>query len=143
MNLCINMMGIPGWTTADAPCADLKNYLERARLPFSDASAKIAACFTFINYLTRVRPMQLIEEIDLVPIPSDVLQVELKSLRILARAYLENNTRTRKGLPCRRSRHDPQVNATSTVAGRRRPDLRGEPPVSETGNDGYCGRMTP
>lgn len=91
INLCSGTVRIPGWINVDIRNADINIDLERESLPFPDASTEAVACISAINYFTRARALELFKEIRRVLVPGGLLRVGVQDLRILARAYLEND----------------------------------------------------
>lgn len=91
VNLCSGAQRIPGWVGVDICNADVNIDLEKDLLPFPDQSVQAVACISAINYFTRARALEILTDVRRALAPGGVLRVGVQDLRVLARAYLDED----------------------------------------------------
>ena len=92
VNLCGGPRKIDGYVNVDISAqADIVIDLERDLLPFPDNSADVVVCISAINYFTRKRAGEIINDVYRILREGGIARFATQDLRLLARYYLEQN----------------------------------------------------
>ncbi len=92
LNLCSGTQKIPGYLGIGLPPGvDLWLDLSRNNLPFADSSLDAVVCISAINYFTRVRGQELVNEVYRVLRPGGIARFGVQDMEILARRYVEKD----------------------------------------------------
>lgn len=93
LNLCSGSVKIDGFVNIDfLPGADIVLDLERDLLPFSANSVDVVVCNSAINYFTRNRAQQIINDVYRVLKPDGIVRFGTQDLRVLVEKYIANDT---------------------------------------------------
>lgn len=93
INLCCGNQRIPGYFGIDfMRGVDLYLDLSKDDLPFEDNSLDSVVCMSAINYFTRARGQELIEEVYRVLRPGGVARFGVQDMEGIARRYMEKDT---------------------------------------------------
>jgi predicted SAM-dependent methyltransferase len=92
LNLCCGSVKLPGFVNVDFLDADIIVDLELDLLPFPDSSVDTLVCISAINYFSRERAQQILNDMHRVLRPGGVLRIGVQDLQVLARKYLERDT---------------------------------------------------
>ena len=89
VNLCSGDVLLPGFCNVDvAQKSDLILDLETSLLPFADNSCERVVCISAINYFSRARGLQIIEDVRRVLKPGGVARFGTQDLRLIASKYV-------------------------------------------------------
>ncbi len=92
INLCGGSVLIDGYCNVDlSPHADLHIDLERQLLPFSDSSVEIVICISSINYFSRARGEEIIEEVYRVLKQGGIARFASQDLEAIAKKYINKD----------------------------------------------------
>lgn len=92
LNLCSGDQKIPGYISADLSFdADLTINLSRGRLPFKSDSIEVVACISAINYFTRERGQEIVNEIYRVLCRGGIARFSSQDLEWIAKRYIEKD----------------------------------------------------
>ena len=93
INIGSGSIMLPGYWNIDiSDGADLILDLEHQLLPFQDASMDVAVCISAINYLTRDRAQQLVEDVFRTLKPGGIARFATQDLRLIAQKYVDRDT---------------------------------------------------
>jgi SAM-dependent methyltransferase len=92
INLCCGTTRIPGYFNLDfGHDADLHIDLSITDLPFPGASIEAVVCMSAINYFTRTRAQQIVNEVYRVLKPRGVTRFGVQDLESIAKRYVEKD----------------------------------------------------
>lgn len=92
INLCCGAQIIPGYLGIDfGGEVDLRLDLEKNNLPFKNESLETVICVSAINYFTRTRGQELVNEVYRVLQPGGVARFGVQDLETIARRYVEKD----------------------------------------------------
>jgi predicted SAM-dependent methyltransferase len=92
INLCCGAQKIPGYLGIDfGGEVDLALNLEKDNLPIKNNSLEAATCISAINYFTRTRGQEIVNEVYRVLLPGGVARFGVQDLEIIARHYVEKD----------------------------------------------------
>lgn len=92
INLCCGAQEIPGYLGIDfGDQADLRVNLEKGNLPFKDGVLEVVTCASAINYFTRSRGQEIINEVYRVLKPGGIARFSVQDLESIARRYVEKD----------------------------------------------------
>ena len=92
LNLCCGPIKLDGFINIDiSPNADMVLDLEKELLPFPDESVVVVVCMSAINYFTRKRAIEIINDVYRVLKQGGIARFGTQDLRILAEKYLTND----------------------------------------------------
>jgi len=93
LNLCSGDQEVPGYTSADYTfSADLTINLSSGKLPFKSNSLEVVACTSAINYFSRKRGQEIIDEVFRILMVGGVARFSSQDLEWIARRYVEKDT---------------------------------------------------
>ena len=93
INLCCGTQKIPGYLGIDfSGQVDLKLNLQKNHLPFNEGSLEVVTCVSAINYFTRSRGQEIINEVYRVLKPGGVTRFSVQDLEVIAKRYVEKDT---------------------------------------------------
>jgi len=93
INLCCGYQKIPGYYGIDfVPGVDLSLDLSKNDLPFREGSLDAVVCISAINYFTRARAQELVNEVHRVLRPGGIARFGVQDLESIARKYIEKDT---------------------------------------------------
>ena len=92
INLCCGIQKVPGYLGIDfGGQVDLKLDLEKNNLPFNNDSLEAVTCISAINYFTRARGQEIVNEVFRVLQPGGVARFGVQDLESIARRYVEKD----------------------------------------------------
>ena len=92
INLCSGAAKIEGFVNIDIfPGADYVIDLEKDLLPFTENSVDVVVCNSAINYFTRDRAQELINDVYRVLKPGGIVRFGTQDLRVLVEKYVNND----------------------------------------------------
>jgi len=92
INLCCGAQNIPGYIGIDfSGQVDLRLNLEKDNLPFANDMLEVVACTSAINYFTRSRGQEIVNEVYRVLKPGGVARFSVQDLESIARRYVEKD----------------------------------------------------
>ena len=92
LNLCSGNQEIPGYISVDFNfAANLTINLSRGRLPFKSDSIEVVTCISAINYFTRERGQEIVNETYRVLCMGGVARFSSQDLESIARRYIEKD----------------------------------------------------
>ena len=92
LNLCSGHQEIPGYTSADFNfVANLTINLSRGKLPFKSDSIEVVTCISAINYFTRERGQEIVNEIYRVLCIGGLARFSSQDLEWIAKRYIEKD----------------------------------------------------
>lgn len=92
INLCCGAQKIPGYYGIDFFLgADIYLDLSRNDLPFPDSSIEAAICMSAINYFSRSRGQELIDEVYRVLRPGGIARFGVQDMESIAKQYVEKD----------------------------------------------------
>lgn len=91
VNLCCGIQRIPGYFGIDRGLGDLSLDIEKNDLPFKDGSLQVVTCISAINYFTRERAQQIINETYRVLSPGGVARFGVQDMESIARRYVDKD----------------------------------------------------
>jgi len=92
INMCSGSINLPGYLNLDiSASADLPINLAKRNLPFPDRSIEVVVCMSAINYFTRDRAQELINEIFRVLKPDGMTRFGVQDLEKLASLYVKKD----------------------------------------------------
>lgn len=92
INLCCGTQKIPGYYGIDFfPGADIYLDLSRNDLPFPDSSIEEAICMSAINYFSRTRGQELVNEVYRVLHPGGIARFGVQDMESIAKRYVEKD----------------------------------------------------
>ncbi len=92
VNLCCGIQKVPGYLGVDFNRgADLIIDLNRHDLPFDSNSLEAVACISAINYFTRSRAQEIINEVYRVLKPGGITRFATQDLENIAKRYVEKD----------------------------------------------------
>jgi predicted SAM-dependent methyltransferase len=92
VNLCSGDVVLPGFCNVDvARKSDLILDLERRLLPFADASCERVVCISAINYFTRQRALEIIQDVHRVLVPGGCARFGTQDLKLIARKFADGD----------------------------------------------------
>src|SRR5450759_4815763 len=81
INLCCGAQEIPGYLGIDfGGQADLRFNLEKGNLPFKDGVLEVVTCASAINYFTRSRGQEIVNEVYRVLRPAGIARFSVQDL---------------------------------------------------------------
>jgi len=90
--MCSGSVRIPGYLNLDISAgADLPINLAKRNLPFSDSCIEVVVCMSAINYFTRDRAQELINEVFRVLKPGGMTRFGVQDLEKLACLYVKKD----------------------------------------------------
>lgn len=93
VNLCCGAQKIPGYLGMDfGGQVDLRFNLEKGDLPFGDGMLEAVTCTSAINYFTRPRGQEIVNEVYRVLKPGGVARFSVQDMESIARRYVEKDT---------------------------------------------------
>ncbi len=94
INLCSGSRKLKGYCNIDvSPGADLVIDLEKKLLPFPDDSLDVVVCISAINYFTRERGQEIINDVFRVLRRGGIARFATQDLRLIAKKYLERDAK--------------------------------------------------
>ncbi len=92
VNLCSGNQKIPGYLSVDySLSAELIINLNKGKLPFKSHSLGVVTCISAINYFTRERGQEIINEVYRVLDNGGIARFASQDLRKIAKKYVEND----------------------------------------------------
>lgn len=92
VNLCSASQRIPGYLSVDfIGNVDLRLDLNKNNLPFDDNSLDAVLCISAINYFTRTRGQEIVNEVYRVLQPGGIARFGVQDLHRLARRYVDGD----------------------------------------------------
>ena len=92
INLCSGMQEIPGYLGIElSGTGDLRLDLEKESLPFKDETLEAVTCVSAINYFTRSRGQEIINETFRVLKRGGIARFSVQDMESIARRYIEND----------------------------------------------------
>ncbi|MBP9818262.1 class I SAM-dependent methyltransferase [Candidatus Shapirobacteria bacterium] len=92
LNLCSGPVMLPGYCNLDiASGADVSMDLEKNLLPFNDGSMEVVVCISAINYFSRERGKEIINDVYRVLKKGGVARFASQDLRDIANKYINND----------------------------------------------------
>jgi predicted SAM-dependent methyltransferase len=89
VNLCSGTHKVAGYYGIDInSCADLRLDLEAYDLPFDPNTLEVVVCMSAINYFSRERSQQLIDQVYLALRPAGVARFGVQDMKALAMKYV-------------------------------------------------------
>jgi predicted SAM-dependent methyltransferase len=93
INLCSGTQNIPGYHSVDfSSGADICLDLSKNDLPFRDRSIDAVVCMSAINYFSRSRGQELVNEIYRILRPGGITRFGVQDMERIARRYVEKDT---------------------------------------------------
>lgn len=93
LNLCSGNQEIPGYISADYNLsADLIINLSYGKLPFKQDSLEVVTCISAINYFTRIRGQEIIDEVYRVLQVGGIARFASQDLELIARRYVKKDS---------------------------------------------------
>lgn len=93
INLCCGAQKIPGYVGVDiGRQADLRLNLDSGNLPFESDVLDAVTCTSAINYFTRSRGREIIDEVYRILKPGGVARFSAQDLESIARRYVEKDS---------------------------------------------------
>jgi predicted SAM-dependent methyltransferase len=71
---------------------DLRLDLQKDNLPFVDGALEVVTCVSAINYFTRSRGQEIVNEVYRVLKPGGIARFSVQDLEVIARRYVEKDT---------------------------------------------------
>jgi predicted SAM-dependent methyltransferase len=93
LNICSGNQVIPGYISADYNFySDLTINLRSGKLPFESNSLEVVTCTSGINYFTRDRGQEIINEVFRVLVRGGIARFSSQDLEWLAKRYVDKDT---------------------------------------------------
>jgi len=92
INLCCGTQDVPGYLGIDFNGnAGLKLDLNKKNLPFKDNSIEALTCISAINYFTRLRSQEIVDDVYRVMVPGGIVRFAVQDLESIAKRYVEKD----------------------------------------------------
>lgn len=92
INLCCGAQKIPGYLGIDyGGQIDLKLNLQKGNLPFNEGALDVVTCVSAINYFTRARGQEIVNEVYRVLEPGGIARFSVQDLESIAKRYVEKD----------------------------------------------------
>lgn len=92
INLCCGIQKIPGFLGIDfCGLPDLRLDLSKHDLPFGDNSLETVVCVSAINYFTKIRGQELVNEVYRVLKPGGVARFSVQDMESIAQRYIQKD----------------------------------------------------
>ena len=92
INLCCGAQKIPGYLGIDySGQVDLKLDLEKDHLPFNEGTLEVVTCVSAINYFTRSRGQEIVDEVYRVLKQGGSARFSVQDLEVIAKRYVEKD----------------------------------------------------
>lgn len=93
INLCCGTQKVPGYLGIDfGGQVDLRLDLQKDNLPFNESALEVVTCVSAINYFTRSRGQEIVNEVYRVLKPAGIARFSVQDLEVIARRYVEKDT---------------------------------------------------
>jgi predicted SAM-dependent methyltransferase len=94
VNLCCGTQKIPGYLGLDfGGQVDLRFNLTTNNLPFKNGSIEVVTCISAINYFTRLRGQEIINEVYRILKPGGITRFSVQDLEAIAKRYVEKDNK--------------------------------------------------
>ena len=92
INLCCGAQKVHGYLGIDfSGQVDLRLNLQTDNLPFNEGALEVVACVSAINYFTRARGQEIVNEVYRVLKPGGIARFSVQALDAIARRYVEKD----------------------------------------------------
>lgn len=92
INLCCGTQKVPGYLGIDfGGQVDLRLNLQTDNLPFNESALDVVVCVSAINYFTRERGQEIVNEVYRVLKPGGIARFSVQDLEVIARRYVEKD----------------------------------------------------
>lgn len=92
INLCCGTQKVPGYLRIDfCGQVDLRLNLQTDNLPFTEDALEVVTCVSAINYFTRARGREIVNEVYRVLKPGGIARFSVQDLEAIARRYVEKD----------------------------------------------------
>lgn len=92
VNLCCGVQKIPGFLGVDfGGLPDLRLDLNKHDLPFNDNSLEVVICVSAINYFSRTRGQEIVNEVYRVLKPGGITRFSVQDMESIAQRYVQKD----------------------------------------------------